>query len=90
VYTFKHVGLEAIREFVEENEFKLVICGHIHEGSGLALYKKTLIVNPGSKRAFINKKKVLPFLLLETDEELSFFRWLLYNWNGKFEGEIEV
>ena len=86
----KHVGLKPVSDFVKENDFRLVICGHIHEGSGIALYENALVVNPGSKRAYINERKVLPFSLIETDGELSVFRYLIYNWDGRFEGKIEI
>lgn len=42
-----HVGSEAVREFIEERQPDLCICGHIHEGRAIDQLGKTVIVNPG-------------------------------------------
>lgn len=42
-----HVGSEAVREFIEENQPDLCICGHIHEARAVDHIGRTVIVNPG-------------------------------------------
>lgn len=42
-----HVGSEAVREFIEENQPDLCICGHIHEARAVDQIGRTVIVNPG-------------------------------------------
>jgi len=45
---FGHVGCKSIREFIEENNILLSVCGHIHETFGGANHiGRTLVVNPG-------------------------------------------
>ena len=46
----EHVGSTSVRNFVEEARPALVVCGHIHEASGLDRIGTTLIVNPGPAR----------------------------------------
>lgn len=43
----KHIGSKAIRSFVELREPRLVLCGHAHEGRGVAKLGGTVIVNSG-------------------------------------------
>ena len=43
----EHVGSVAVRRIVEEFRPPLVLCGHIHEGRGVAELGPTTIVNPG-------------------------------------------
>lgn len=43
-----NAGSYALREFIENNELDLVICGHIHEAYGIDRLGKTLIVNTGA------------------------------------------
>jgi len=43
-----HVGSKVVREFIEEREPVLVICGHIHEAQGIDEIGRTLIVNVGA------------------------------------------
>jgi len=83
-----NVGDERVLKFVKRTRCKLVICGHIHEASGVAYLKDKLIINPGSKIAFSNRKKILPFTLIETDQDLTRFRILLRNWSGTYEKEV--
>ncbi|MDK2982746.1 MAG: uncharacterized protein PWP19_224 [Thermococcaceae archaeon] len=42
-----HAGSKSLRKFIEEKQPPLVICGHIHEGTGIDRIGETLIVNPG-------------------------------------------
>lgn len=42
-----HVGSVAVREFIEENQPDLCICGHIHEAIGIDTIGRTKIANPG-------------------------------------------
>ena len=43
-----HVGSTALREFIEENQPDICICGHIHEAKGIDRIGRTVIVNPGN------------------------------------------
>ena len=43
-----HVGSVAVREFLEQNQPDICLCGHIHEGRGLDHVGRTLVVNPGT------------------------------------------
>ncbi len=40
-----HVGSKEIRKFIEEKKPKLVICGHIHEATGIDYINNTIITN---------------------------------------------
>lgn len=42
-----HVGSTAVREFIEECQPDVCICGHIHEGVGVDHIGRTVIINPG-------------------------------------------
>jgi Icc-related predicted phosphoesterase len=42
-----HAGSIAVREFIEEHEPELVVCGHIHEARGVDAIGKSTIVNCG-------------------------------------------
>jgi putative phosphoesterase len=42
-----HVGSKAIRNFVDEFQPDIVVCGHIHEARGVDNVGNTLIINPG-------------------------------------------
>lgn len=46
----EHVGSVKVRKFVENVQPKLVLCGHIHEASGVDHVGRTVVVNPGSAR----------------------------------------
>ncbi|MBN2101524.1 MAG: metallophosphoesterase [Candidatus Aenigmarchaeota archaeon] len=40
-----NVGFPIYREFLENNEGVIHVCGHIHESAGYILYKKNIIIN---------------------------------------------
>lgn len=42
-----HVGSTSVRDFVEEHQPDVVVCGHIHEGRGQDTIGKTKIINCG-------------------------------------------
>ena len=42
-----HVGSESVRKIIEENAFRLNICGHIHEARAFDMIDETTIANPG-------------------------------------------
>ena len=44
----KHVGSEAVREFVELHQPDVLVCGHIHESRGIDALGKTQMVNCGA------------------------------------------
>ncbi len=48
---FKHVGSTALRTFIDEEQPLLVVCGHIHEGRGIAKLGRTTAVNCGPAAA---------------------------------------
>lgn len=43
-----HVGSMAVREFIEESQPDICICGHIHEGRAIDRVGRTIVVNPGT------------------------------------------
>lgn len=43
----QHVGSTAVREFIEQHQPDIVVCGHIHEARGTDSIGKTKIVNCG-------------------------------------------
>jgi len=46
----EHVGSLSVREFIEKTNLDLVLCGHIHEATGIDRINDTIIVNPGPAR----------------------------------------
>ncbi|MBQ9453060.1 MAG: metallophosphoesterase family protein [Desulfovibrio sp.] len=42
-----HVGSSAVREFLEEAQPEICLCGHIHEARAVDRVGRTLVVNPG-------------------------------------------
>jgi len=46
-----HAGSTAVREFIEEYQPEVCLCGHIHEARGQQLIGRTVVVNPGSPAA---------------------------------------
>jgi len=67
----KNVGLESIKEFILKNQPKIVFCGHIHEGSGIAKIRETgtIVINPGSYAAFQNHEKIIPYVFVRLKEK---------------------
>ncbi|MGB9688112.1 metallophosphoesterase family protein [Thermogutta sp.] len=47
VYWGCHVGSVALRQFIQRNQPAVVVCGHVHEGRGIATEGSTQIVNCG-------------------------------------------
>jgi len=43
----RHIGSKSVRMFVEKRKPILVLCGHVHESSGVDKIGKTTVVNPG-------------------------------------------
>ena len=43
-----HVGSTAVREFLEDAQPEIYLCGHIHEARGIDRVGRTLVVNPGA------------------------------------------
>ncbi|MCD6478149.1 MAG: metallophosphoesterase family protein, partial [Candidatus Aenigmarchaeota archaeon] len=85
-----HVGNKDVRNLIKRSKMKVVFCGHIHEGSGAAYLKNTLVINPGSKAAYRNKRKVTPFVLLTIDKDFSEAKFLLRSWKGKFKKVVPL
>lgn len=48
IFLGKHVGSTAVREFIEQHQPDVVICGHIHEARGVDTLGKTTMVNCGA------------------------------------------
>lgn len=43
-----HAGSRAVREFLEEVQPDLCLCGHIHEARGMDMVGNTPVINPGA------------------------------------------
>lgn len=43
-----HVGSTAVREFIQETQPDICLCGHIHEARGLDRIGRTVVINPGN------------------------------------------
>lgn len=43
-----HAGSRAVREFIEEVQPGLCLCGHIHEAQGMDMIGNTPVINPGA------------------------------------------
>lgn len=43
-----HVGSTAVREFIEEAQPDICLCGHIHESRAVDRIGRTVVVNPGA------------------------------------------
>jgi Icc-related predicted phosphoesterase len=46
-YTGEHVGSRPIKDWIQKNNPKFVLTGHIHESRGIDIIGKTVILNPG-------------------------------------------
>ena len=44
----RHVGSTAIRDFIEEYQPAVCLCGHIHESAGIQRVGRTIVANPGA------------------------------------------
>ena len=42
-----HVGSSAVRDFIEEHQPAICLCGHIHESAGIERLGRTVVANPG-------------------------------------------
>ncbi|BCS89449.1 metallophosphoesterase family protein [Pseudodesulfovibrio sediminis] len=43
----QHVGSPSVRSFIEKTQPAVVLTGHIHEATGVAMIGKTPVINPG-------------------------------------------
>jgi len=43
-----HAGSQKFTDFIKENQPLAVVCGHIHEGTGIEKIGETVVINPGS------------------------------------------
>ena len=43
-----HAGSQLFTDYIKENQPVAVICGHIHEGTGIEKIGNTTVINPGS------------------------------------------
>lgn len=43
-----HAGSQKFTDFIKENKPLAVVCGHIHEGTGIEKIGDTVVINPGS------------------------------------------
>jgi uncharacterized protein len=50
IFSGRHVGSTAVRQFVEQAQPHVVVCGHIHESRGTAELGASKMVNCGSAR----------------------------------------
>lgn len=44
----KNVGSLGIRDYMDQFQPKMILCGHVHENWGVALHRGTIIVNPSN------------------------------------------
>lgn len=47
IYSGKHVGSKAVRQFIERREPDIALCGHVHESRGQEPVGRTIAVNCG-------------------------------------------
>jgi Icc-related predicted phosphoesterase len=50
VHSGFHVGSTAVRDFIEEAQPDLVICGHIHESRGKDKIENSVVINCGAAK----------------------------------------
>lgn len=43
-----HAGSQKFTDYINENQPLAVVCGHIHEGTGIEKFGETVVINPGS------------------------------------------
>ena len=43
-----HAGSQKFTDYIMQNQPLAIICGHIHEGTGIAKLGESLVINPGS------------------------------------------
>ena len=43
-----HAGSQKFSDFIKANKPLAVVCGHIHEGTGIEKFGDTVVINPGS------------------------------------------
>lgn len=43
-----HAGSQKFTDYINENHPLAVVCGHIHEGTGIEKFGETVVINPGS------------------------------------------
>jgi uncharacterized protein len=48
---FQHVGSTALRQFVDQTQPALVVCGHVHESRGVDMVGPTTVVNCGPAKS---------------------------------------
>ncbi len=60
-----HAGSQKFTDFILENQPLAVICGHIHEGTGVGKLGDTVVINPGS----LGEKGTYVWLQVERDKD---------------------
>ena len=50
IHSGYHVGSTAVRDFIEDHQPDIVICGHIHEGRGQDIIENSSIINCGAAK----------------------------------------
>ncbi len=60
-----HAGSQKFTDFILENQPLAVICGHIHEGTGVGKLGDTVVINPGS----LGEKGTYVWLQVERDND---------------------
>lgn len=43
-----HAGSQQFTDYINKNQPLAVVCGHIHEGTGIEKFGETVVINPGS------------------------------------------
>ena len=66
-----HVGSKSIRQYIEQKQPLIALCGHVHEARGIDALGRTIIINPGpitkgfAAEVNIGDKRKVNFRLLE-------------------------
>ena len=58
-----HAGSQKFTDFIQEHQPLAVVCGHIHEGTGIDKIGETVVINPGS----LGEKGTYVWLEVEKD-----------------------